>query len=367
MWIIWSLILVVIVAICGLWLARYINLLDRPGRDVAARKSVPTLQGIFLYIAIVLAVRLFSPEFIAHPSVWPLLIWSWLLMLISAVDEGLSLRVTYKKNLKHLVDVIPARMRLVLQLAIIIAVVVVAWLYHREFNFLDVVYNVPSWLWVLFALWWFMLFTNSINRFDYAYGQASGLSFLGFVTIIILVALIVLPHYTGISPENYEVLQIVIRLASVFAMVSFVYTIVEYKPYGLLRDAGVMVYGFALAYLSLLWGAKIGTIMVALSLPIFDAIRVICHRVFVLRKNPMKWDYTHLHHRLLALGWSRVELRRFIWLWSVVMMILILLQWINRVNKAAIFVLFALIYFGVNAYIFRYKKKPTTLIKWDKG
>jgi UDP-N-acetylmuramyl pentapeptide phosphotransferase/UDP-N-acetylglucosamine-1-phosphate transferase len=134
-----------------------------------------------------------------------------------------------------------------------------------------------------------------------------------------------------------------------------------------LRDAGVMVYGFALAYLSLLWGAKIGTIMVALSLPIFDAIRVICHRVFVLRKNPMKWDYTHLHHRLLALGWSRVELRRFIWLWSVVMMILILLQWINRVNKAAIFVLFALIYFGVNAYIFRYKKKPTTLIKWDKG
>jgi hypothetical protein len=47
-------------------------------------------------------------------------------MLISAVDEGLSLRVTYKKNLKHLVDVIPARMRLVLQLAIIIAVVVVA-------------------------------------------------------------------------------------------------------------------------------------------------------------------------------------------------------------------------------------------------
>ena len=66
--------MVVIVAICGLWLARYINLLDRPGRDVAARKSVPTLQGIFLYIAIVLAVRLFSPEFIAHPSVWPLLI-----------------------------------------------------------------------------------------------------------------------------------------------------------------------------------------------------------------------------------------------------------------------------------------------------
>ena len=101
---------------------------------------------------------------------------------------------------------------------------------------------------------------------------------------------------------------------------------VEYKPYGLLRDAGVMVYGFALAYLSLLGGAKIGTIMVALSLPLFDAFWVICHRLFVLHKNPMKGDYNHLHHRLLALGWSKLELRRFIWLWSIVMMILILLQ-----------------------------------------
>jgi UDP-GlcNAc:undecaprenyl-phosphate GlcNAc-1-phosphate transferase len=153
----------------------------------------------------------------------------------------------------------------------------------------------------------------------------------------------------------------------VFAVVSFVYTIVEYKPYGLLRDAGVMVYWFALAYLSLLGWAKIGTIMVALSLPIFDAIWVICHRIFVLRKNPMKGDYTHLHHRLLALGRSRVELRRFIRLWSVVMMILILLQWTNRLNKAIIFILFALIYFGVNAYVFWYKKKPTTLVTSTKG
>jgi UDP-GlcNAc:undecaprenyl-phosphate GlcNAc-1-phosphate transferase len=155
---------------------------------------------------------------------------------------------------------------------------------------------------------WFLFFINAINWFDYAHGQASGLSFIGFVTIIVLVTAIVLPHYTGISMENYESLQIVLKLASVCAVASLVYTIVEYKPYGLLRDAGVMIYGFALAYLSLLGGAKIGTIMVALSLPIFDAIWVVCHRIFVLRKNPMKGDYTHLHHRLIALGWSRTEL-----------------------------------------------------------
>jgi UDP-N-acetylmuramyl pentapeptide phosphotransferase/UDP-N-acetylglucosamine-1-phosphate transferase len=84
-----------------------------------------------------------------------------------------------------------------------------------------------------------------------------------------------------------------------------IYTTVEYKPIGLLRDIGIIFYGYALAYLSLLGGAKIGTLLVVLSLPIFDSIRVFVNRIFVMKKSPMKKDYTHLHYRLLALGRNR--------------------------------------------------------------
>ena len=60
-----------------------------------------------------------------------------------------------------------------------------------------------------------------------------------------------------------------------------------------------MFYGFALAYLSVVGGAKIGTLIVALSLVIFDAVWVGLRRIFIVKKNPLKGDYTHLHHRLM--------------------------------------------------------------------
>jgi len=65
--------------------------------------------------------------------------------------------------------------------------------------------------------------------------------------------------------------------------------------------------------------------IVVLALPIFDAFWVIVDR---LRqgKNPMKGDYTHLHYRLMALGWNRNEVRRGIWIYTITMMILMLLQ-----------------------------------------
>ncbi len=84
-------------------------------------------------------------------------------------------------------------------------------------------------------------------------------------------------------------------------IVSLVYAVIEYRPFGLLRDVGSRFYGFSLAYLALLGGAKVGTIMVVLSLPLFDFVRVIVNRIFVMKKNPLKGDYTHLHHRLLRL------------------------------------------------------------------
>jgi UDP-N-acetylmuramyl pentapeptide phosphotransferase/UDP-N-acetylglucosamine-1-phosphate transferase len=129
----------------------------------------------------------------------------------------------------------------------------------------------------------------------------------------------------------------------------------------LVRDVGIMFYGFALAYLSVAWGAKIWTLVVTLSLVIFDAIWVWAWRIFVAKKSPLKGDYTHLHHRLLWMWWTRWEARASVWIWSLVMMILILLQWTDRSNKIVIFVLMAGIFFGINWYIFLIKKLPCGL------
>lgn len=119
-----------------------------------------------------------------------------------------------------------------------------------------------------------------------------------------------------------------------------------------------MFLGFVLAYLALLGGAKIGTILVALSLPIFDAIWVFVNRIFIMKKSPLKGDYTHLHYRLLALGWNRNEIRWFVWSWSTFFMIIILLQGTDRLAKIIIFMMMAAIFYGVNVYLFWVKKVP---------
>lgn len=89
------------------------------------------------------------------------------------------------------------------------------------------------------------------------------------------------------SFPNLEVLIFVQNMAFILFVISLLYAIIEYKPLGLVRDVGIMFFGFAIAYLSVLGGAKIGTILVALSLPLFDAIWVGLYRIFVLKKNPL--------------------------------------------------------------------------------
>ena len=56
-------------------------------------------------------------------------------------------------------------------------------------------------------------------------------------------------------------------------------------------------------------------------------------------------------------------MRVFIWIFSLVMMILMLIQEADRVNKIIIFVMMALLFFGVNTYLFLYKKLPCGLDK----
>jgi UDP-GlcNAc:undecaprenyl-phosphate GlcNAc-1-phosphate transferase len=156
----------------------------------------------------------------------------------------------------------------------------------------------PQWLSYILTVFWIVFFINAVNWFDGINGMASGLTTIGFLTIILLLKYVVIPAYPKMTQLELERLLFTIDLAMVFFIWSLIYSIIEWKPWGILRDVGVVFLAYALAFLSLLGGAKIGALVVVLSLMIFDAIWVGLYRIFVLKKNPMKGDYTHLHHRL---------------------------------------------------------------------
>jgi UDP-GlcNAc:undecaprenyl-phosphate GlcNAc-1-phosphate transferase len=225
------------------------------------------------------------------------------------------------------------------------------------------IYIIPQRLFVIFFVFWSVLCINALNWFDYANGQSSWVGAIGFLTIFLLIWLVVLPQYPNISIDHKYMLTMVQNLSFVLFILSGIGTVFEWRPIWLLRDVWTMFLWFWLAYLSVIGGAKIGTLIVALSLVIFDAIWVGIHRIFIIKSSPMQWDYRHIHHRLVRLGWTRGEVRWFVWVFSLVMMILMLLQAGNRTGKIIIFILMASIFFGVNAYLFWVKKLPCWLGK----
>lgn len=339
-----------IIAIAGLELFRKRKILDRPGPDVPARPRVPNLQWLFLVIGFLVVTRVFFPHYYSNHAFIGLAVGGVFIMVVSLLDT--ILEAYFHTGIK-------AKYRLVFQIIAWLIAFGVGGVGFREIIVGGNARAFPLGISIWLTLLWYIGFMNAINWFDGIYGLAWGVSTIWFATIYGLLQYVVIPYYSDIiTPATLATLTMTTNIAFVLTIGALLYTMIEYKPLGVVRDAGIMFYWFALAYLALMGGAKIGTLLVALSLPIFDAVWVFVNRIVIFKKNPLKGDYTHLHYRLMALGWTRGEVRRFIWGWSLFFMIIMILQDTNRMNKIIIFALMTIIFFGTNIYLFWVKKLP---------
>jgi UDP-N-acetylmuramyl pentapeptide phosphotransferase/UDP-N-acetylglucosamine-1-phosphate transferase len=344
-------IITIIIACLWLFLFKKLNILDKPGSDLKnTRAPVPTLQWIFVILILLIWIAIVFPEYYNNPLFLGLVI-PWGLIGIVEVVEECSYLWKFPK--------VPPFFRLLVHLIAAFLAVRIWGIWNQEFVLWETVYQIPNRLFTIAFMIRTMFCINAINRFDGIYAQWSWVSAIGFLTIYLLIRFVVFESYETFS--NLDILIMVKNLSLFLFIISLVYTIIEYKPLWLVRDVGIMFFWFAIAYLSVAWGAKIWTLIVALSLVIFDAVRVGLYRIFILKKNPLNWDYTHFHHRLMGLWFSRGETRAFIRIRSIMMMILMLLQWANRFHKLIIFTMMACLFFGINAYLFLYKKMPCWL------
>ena len=347
-------IIAVAVAFAGLKISRWLKILDKPGNDLKnTRKPVPTIQGIFVYVWFFLIVALLFPHYLHNNLFWGLFFGSLPIIIFELFEE---LNYIGKINFK-----MPTYLRLIVHVLWWFLAVRIGHFWPQELVIWTMKRMVPQAVFIIFFVLRSILCINAINRFDGIYGQASGVSSIGFLTIFLLIQFVVFKHYTNFTDANMQTLMFVKNMSFVLFCISLVSTVVEYKPLGLVRDVGIMFFWFSLAYLSVVGWAKIWTLIVALSLVIFDAIWVWLWRIFVVKKNPLKGDYTHLHHRLLGLWRTRKEVRAFVRIWSLIMMIFILIQWTDRSNKLIIFTVMAMVFFGINYYLFVVKKLPCGL------
>jgi UDP-N-acetylmuramyl pentapeptide phosphotransferase/UDP-N-acetylglucosamine-1-phosphate transferase len=338
------LILCLMIAIQWWWwlVSRFFWLVDKPHlyADTKGRKPIPTLQGIFVTLALVVWYIVYR-WWLSSPLHIVIIVSILFLCCIGTIDD-VAVGMYLHPWPRFLAQVLISGL--------------IVWIADLPLTIGMI--HLPARLGYGCSVAWFVLCINSLNRFDGINWQASWMSAIWFGTIALLLWFVVMPSYPLITPEKTFALTEVIVVSFFACVVAIVASIIEWRPSWLVRDAGTLVYGFLLAYVSLAWWAKVGTIIVVLLPVILDALWVCAHRIFVMKKAPRKWDYTHLHHRLQWLWRSKREAKVFVWVWGLMMMTIMLIQWDQSRNKLVIFGLMATLFWWVNAYLFWVKKLP---------
>ncbi|MDP3685715.1 MAG: MraY family glycosyltransferase [bacterium] len=142
------------------------------------------------------------------------------------------------------------------------------------------------------TLLWMLLLMNAVNFLDGTDGVAAAVSLVGFLTV----------GAVSLLPQVREPSTALPAFLAAAATLGFLFW--NIPPARLtLGTPGSWFLGFLLAVLSVQGSSKIATLAVVGAIPLLDAISVVIAR---LRHgvSPFRGDRTHLHHRLLARGWS---------------------------------------------------------------
>ena len=156
---------------------------------------------------------------------------------------------------------------------------------------------------ILLTLAWIIFVTNSINLIDGLDGLSSGISVISSISLLVIFVL-----------NGSSAISIVLITALAGALVGFLpFNFTPAKTF--IGDTGSNFLGFSLAVISILGSAKTYTAavivlpLIALGLPIFDTVWAIIRRLIKGKsiKAVFKADKGHLHHRLVAKGFSQKQ------------------------------------------------------------
>lgn len=151
----------------------------------------------------------------------------------------------------------------------------------------------------LFTIFWIVTIINALN-------WVFGIDALGEgITIITAITIMFIAVKTG-RPE----IAILPGLLAASLLGYFPY---NYPPSKIISGTiGTTSYGYLIAVLAMISGAKISTAILLLTLPLFDMVWVIIYRVTHFRnipllKRPFQGGRVHMHHRLMNAGYTMKE------------------------------------------------------------
>lgn len=282
-------------------LAKKVGAIDIPNERRINKKPMPRLGGVavlagffvsVIYLLIVMNVEknitLFGEE---HYFI------KILGFIIGAIILGVTCFIDDAKG-------IPALVKLAGQL-VAAGIVIACGIKIDLVNipFLDNQMNLNDILSYIVTLCWIVGITNAINLIDGLDGLSSGVTLISCISLLIIFSL-----------NGSSMISIILITALAGAIVGFLpYNFNPAKTF--IGDTGSNFLGYSLAVISILGVAKTYTAIVliapliVLALPIFDTVFAIIRRVIKGKsiKAILAPDKGHLHHRLMARGYTQKQ------------------------------------------------------------
>lgn len=153
-----------------------------------------------------------------------------------------------------------------------------------------------------FTVVWLMGMTYTTKFLDGLDGLVSGTTVIGAVVVA----------FVSLTRDVFQPDTAIIAFALAGAYLGFLrYNVHPARIF--LGEGGSTLAGFLLGTLAIVAGGKIATTLLVLGLPLFDAAFVILRRLIWDRRSPTSADRTHLHLRLLDLGFTHKQVVLFYW------------------------------------------------------
>ncbi len=286
------------------FVSRLIGAVDKPNARRVNKKPMPSAGGLVIFIAFAVATLAFLPHIIhsappyimTRPSrpgelqtyfnyIWPFVVGGGIIVLTGLIDD---------------IKEISPKMKLLGQ----IAGASFIWFFtNARFDNLKIPFNgplliFPAWLSFIFTVFWILAITNAINLIDGLDGLASGVSVISLLTMGI-VSYFFLP-----SPNVFLPITIFTLVAAIMGFFPY-----NYHPAIIyLGDTGALFLGFMIS-VTALQGLKNATAVAVLTpllilgVPLTDTVMAMIRRK-LNRQKISSADNRHLHHRLMALGFT---------------------------------------------------------------
>ena len=319
-----------------------LKILDNPLKYWKTRAPVPYSMWVVFFISFLIL----SYFFVDHNYKLYLIWWFGLLItIISFIDDMLNL----SPKIRLLIQIIIGLTIWVSAIKIWYVSNIFWWIIDLDSYYLQIFQYKIFIVSLLFTVIWYVFIFNAINWTDWIPGNTSGLSIINFLILFLL-------WYILFKNDNWDLLQMnskfIMSMSIILVWIIIPFWLYDVKEKVLMWDSWTMFLAFMLASLSIISGWKIATVLIVFWIYAVDAIYVILRRIYN-KKSPLKWDFTHLHHRLLDLWMTKNQVLIFVYSFSFLFWLIGL--FLNKLWKIIIFVFIVFFVIFINRIIHKFK------------